>query len=265
MSETKNYENAGVEVMMEAVFDQAFLTQAMTELKLTDEEVKNFGVNTSHTYRAVLVAKAKKNSISDKVLIQVVMMAAMCKNKDRILKALKGKEGFDDHVRFIQSFSQYNGEGVDIAFVNVPACMPGIAMLGAVFQYKEYALTLDEKTESLPDYCKNTFFGQLDLDSKTQKLHKDWETTFWNDTVTKTRRKDKDRYEKGFHEDYYQKKEMDKYPLPALGNFNKSGMYSVHDVIIWAKIAAGIMTGKVHALKSEKKSEKKGEEKKVVT
>ena len=194
----------------------------------------NFGLMNSHIYRENFLKLVKDKKLTQKSILMVVVLCTVVRSKKRILKNIdkfKSKSWFAQVKKFIsENIVQSPSEAKTASqfpVVNVSSCMPTLAAL-------VWARFTAKPTVEL--MIGNLWFGQLWLNDEAQAANKAWEQHFWTNIVTKGSAN----YEKGFHEDYYQKKVDDKYPLakkdltffPPSDEFTG---YSMDDLNKWLK------------------------------
>lgn len=177
--------------------------------EFADDDFEEFGLKTSHTYRATLLEARARAGLSEKEFLVVVMLATAIKSKKRILEAMTkfNTRAWYPAVRkfFEDRTVQYTSEITEnrVAVVHIPSCVPNLAAVC-------WIAMRSEKTITLESFVNNLWFPQLRVDNNLKLRQKAWETSFWNTAV----KKGSAAFEKqGFNEGYWATKANDSYPL----------------------------------------------------
>jgi len=214
------------------------------ELGLSLSEEKNFGIYTSEIYRSMFLKFSKERGIETKNQRNILILSGMVNNKDRVLDALDrsvNKNQFTmKAMTDIRHFSQYVSEhrtSGRFPFVKLNTTFPEIAFIGTILQNADcYEEDLKEMNKVLPRIMRKTHMAQFDLDSSLQNRQKAREKTFWDETVLYSRNKSFQSYDKGFHEQFYLRKEADKFNLLSWGTMSKfKPPYSIEMMMLYAK------------------------------
>jgi len=189
------------------------------------EDFLDFGQMSTHVYRAKLFKKWEEMVAAGKLkqtsIGAIIYMATLIKNKDRILQGLvnqkakyQGSSWFKDVVNFYQTETcQYTGEAKGTKLfpvVNITSCVPNIAcMFLREHLKKDRVMRSDE--DLLKKFMENLFVVQMNVTADVVDKQQVWEMKFWNTIVKKSKNPDKDAYESGFQQKYFDTKKDDKY------------------------------------------------------
>jgi hypothetical protein len=185
--------------------------------EITESDFDGFGMMTSKEYKKRLDDLTTGMLSTEKMMIMVLCVAV--KNKNRIMNSLdkfKAKAWYNPVKAFfdkktVQYTSEVTGPNI-MPVVNIPTCNPPLAVIAWLLIHDKW---------SVRAFMSNLWSGQLGLSVELQKEHRKWEEYFWEVSVRKSRSA---AYERGFHDDYYETKETDRYPLMDLETklwFNK--------------------------------------------
>ena len=105
---------------------------------------------------------------------------------------------------FVAKTCQYTGEeGVHtIAVIHIPSSMPTITA-------RIWCMITPVVNRTVNNFLSNLWAAQLDLDADLMVKQMTWEVKFWNDMVKKGGKN----YKEGFHQDFWDTKACDSYPL----------------------------------------------------
>jgi hypothetical protein len=193
-------------------------------LSFNPEDLNGLGLQDSHKYRMQFLEIATKARLTPPQIFYVIMCTVAVKNRDRIIKSLAPKTSNTDLAavhRFMKDHCvQYVPEAGTAKFpvVKIPESFPSVSLVCAIAIWGSIE---DEKKDStIKKVTENLFFGQMNIDSAMQDIHKIWERdVFWGATESTgqvrsskfSRRGDSVKLQ--FQEAFYATKAMDSYPF----------------------------------------------------
>lgn len=198
-----------------------FMTTVMAEtsailLKFNPADFENFGMMNSHVYRNAFIKLVMDSGLSAEEFIMVIALFTAVKNKVRVEKAMVrfNKEGWFKRVqkfvqdKIVQYTSELDEKMSTFAAVHIPNIMPSITLLCWI----KITKPSDVNATNL---LRNLWACQLDIPVSLKEEQKIWEKDFWTSKVTHTRNtsKKRDAVVLGFHEDFWNTKAQDSYPL----------------------------------------------------
>lgn len=196
------------------VFDAAIaLLKGLDALKTVQpEDFVNFGQRTSHTYRRDFMKKTEK--LSNDARIGIIFLFTAVKNKNRVLSESKNLSPviypwLKEAVTFIstsmvQYVTELERQPNAFAGVHVPHILPTVTTICWITQ---------NSTMTAAHYIENLWACQMKLPKELKMLQYEWEKNFWDNTVTTTRNKDIQSFQKGFQEQFWNTKAADAYPF----------------------------------------------------
>jgi hypothetical protein len=217
---------------------QIFTNVAMIGLdRIVSKDFSSFGMMNSHIYRSKLEALMQVKLPNVETRMIMICLFCVISSKARVQNELNADQFKDipdlNNLKsfvansMVQHTSELKGKpaGKYFAAVHVASSYPFVAA---------YAVIKLKRIKSVQAFLRHLWAAQLYLDADMQKWQKAWEKTFWNDQV----KKGSAAYIKGFQEEFYDTKSMDKYPL-----INKEGK-------IWKpnnQHKGGYMHGDIHS------------------
>jgi hypothetical protein len=217
---------------------------------LSHMDFVDFGMMTSHIYRAKFFGIINKlvanKKIEMKSVAYIIYMATLVKNKRRILEGLtkiQSKYGsnqwYKDTVMFytvetVQFVSEAEKTG-KFPVVNLPSCMPNIACHFLKLNLKGNGAAMSD-ADLYKKFSQNLFFVQMNIEPDLVAEQMQWESNFWNSTVTTSNNPDRDRYQanKGFNSNFFNTKAADNYKWLVNG-VEVDQVYSKDMIIAWLK------------------------------